>query len=114
VSDDAVIAAITTLQADLAERFDGAVTTLRADLTERFDGALTTLPVAVFDRFDRVETRLTDIRGDISINLDRADRVQGSADHTRAEVRSLAAEVSTLTRVVRQLESNVHDLTRPA
>ncbi len=101
VSDDTILAAITTLRANMEDRF--------ADI----DGKVTSLRVAVFERFDRVETRLTEIRDDITVNMGRSDRLEGMVHSDRAALQGLATEMSTLTRKVRQLESKVHDLTRP-
>ncbi len=101
MSDDASMAAIMALRTDMGDRF--------ADI----DGKVTSLRVAVFERFDRVETGLTDIRDDITVNMGRSDRLEGMVHSDGAALQGLATEMSTLTRKVRQLESKVHDLTRP-
>jgi hypothetical protein len=76
--------------------------------------AITAMRVAVMERFDRIETRLTQISDDITVNMGRADRAHALADSTREELRSLSEEVAALTRKTRRLEAQVHDLTRPS
>jgi chromosome segregation ATPase len=151
VSDDTIIAAIATLRADIAERFDRVERKVdgleqkfdgleqKVDgleqkfdgleqkfdgLEQKFDGleqkvdrqgeAHTSLRVAVFERFDRVETQLTQLRDDITVNLAGVDRAYNAADNARADIKTLAFELSTLTRKTRRLEAQVNDLMRPS
>ncbi len=151
MSDDTIIAAIATLRADIAERFDRVERKVdgleqkfdgleqKVDgleqkfdgleqkfdgLEQKFDGleqkvdrqgeAHTSLRVAVFERFDRVETQLTQLRDDITVNLAGVDRAYNAADNARADIKTLAFELSTLTRKTRRLEAQVNDLMRPS
>jgi predicted nucleic acid-binding Zn-ribbon protein len=85
------------------------ITAALATLTAAF----TSLRVDMLARFDRVETRLTEIRDDITVNMGRADRAHEASDNTRYELRALSQEVATLTRKQRRLEAQVDDLTKP-
>jgi uncharacterized coiled-coil DUF342 family protein len=102
MADDAILAAINDLRADMGE----LRTNLRGEITE--------LRVAVMARFDRMEDRFSQMSDDVVIGMGRADRAHKAADNTRDELRALSTEVATLTRKQLRLEAQFHEFTRPA
>ena len=66
-------------------------------------------------RMDRMERRLAIVREDITLNIDRTNRVFDREATTRREVETVSSTLQALARQVQRLRSEVEELKkRPA
>jgi chromosome segregation ATPase len=106
--NNAVLMALAEIRRDLAEA-RGELTEQRAALT-RLEANLTDTRVTLMDRMDRLQHRLDQTFDDIAVNYGAADRSESIAKGALEETRSLAAQVTVMTRQIRRLQSDVEAL----
>ncbi len=75
--------------------------------------AITTLRVAVMDRFDRMEARLGNMGEDMSVTLAGVYASRDAVHSVRSELRQMSKEVEALMRKQRVLHAQFHELTKP-
>jgi chromosome segregation ATPase len=99
---------LTLVQADLTQ-VKAEQTKMRTELTH-VQAEQTRLRVDVLDRFDRMETKLTAIREDITVNMGRADTAHRAVDNTRDDLRALSELVYAMERRQRSMGERLERL----
>jgi phage shock protein A len=106
---DNKVAALDNKVAALDNKF-AALDNKFAALDSRFtalDNTVTRLRVDVMARLDRHENALTAIRGDIAVNMHRADRVHNHSENTRSELRDLSTQVGAMEQQQRHMGERI-------
>ena len=109
MSDDRVLAALTRLEAQMAEGFvsaDAKMTELRSELR----GEVTGLRTVLMGKLEQVQNELTAVREDLSVAGFAAMRAVKRTDADREDMQNLNELVNTVLKSLMRLRTDVDEL----